>query len=145
MDAAIDDTDSAYAPSSLVIGPFRRAVTETYFDLDLAIDKVAGGTPVVMCLLTSPEFYDPDVSVITTWTGPIAGHAVVAIGLAIYDGPPIPGGPEPGARFLCLRNSWGADWGRAGHVLMSEVVARQCTQVALDIAPLDPDARSIRA
>jgi C1A family cysteine protease len=63
----------------------------------------------------------------------------VAIGLAIFEGEATPGGPDPGTRFLCIRNSWGEGWGKGGHALISETVARQSVQVAMRVAPLKED------
>jgi len=67
---------------------------------------------VAILSLTMPEsFYDPRPPWIIDSSGAIRGrHAVAAVGIGTYKG----------ARSVLIRNSWGDQWGDAGHAWLDE-------------------------
>jgi C1A family cysteine protease len=64
------------------------------------------------------------------------GHAIVAVGAAQLLSSEQVGTIQPGERLLCLRNSWGTNWGVNGHCLISEGALRECGLGIIGLQPI---------
>jgi len=77
-------------------------------EVSAIISQIKSGRPVILAIRLAPGFLDvqgPLYRVSPAGPG-FGGHAVLAIGLG-YD--------SSGDEFLLVRNSWGEEWGLAGH------------------------------
>jgi hypothetical protein len=104
----------AYGPPSKVL-VFRRDGEPRSDQLDDIIAMLDGGQASVVLMTISDAFYMPAAdgvvrSPATEGTDPTRRHAVVAVGHGEVDG----------ARAILVRNSWGLDWGLAGHAWLPE-------------------------
>jgi len=77
-----------------------------------AWQKVTSGTPVLIGMSISDAFLDPRAGGVESSEAvdPTRRHAVIAVAT----------GERSGARFLMVRNSWGAGWGLAGYAWIAE-------------------------
>jgi hypothetical protein len=107
-----EDLKLWYPPAS-ANPAFQRGSTFDQSSIDDVIKKVIGGAPTVLNMMLGERFFTPLRGVIEPGPGDAdAGyHAVVAVGL---------GARTDGARFVLVRNSWGAVWGINGHAWVHE-------------------------
>lgn len=126
-DPDLDETSVSYRLPSGVTGPFARAevraVPLTFDALD--VELKAGRWPVV-ALRVTPAFAAAAGGVVPSDGSGGGGHAVLAVGLAEYEGKAAVGSVKPGEHLVCVRNSWGNGWGVDGHALMTEAALAQC-------------------
>jgi hypothetical protein len=112
-------------PSSLPV--FRRAGEPRPGGIDEIIGQLNTGQPTLVLMMLSDAFYMPDpdgvvVAPASEAPDPLRRHAVVAVGH----------GAIAGKRAILVRNSWGADWGLAGHGWLPETyLAPRLTNLAL--------------
>ncbi|KAA0591992.1 hypothetical protein J2848_003817 [Azospirillum lipoferum] len=79
----------------------------------LICQYLAAGKPVVIAFAMSDAFYNPNEDGVVEAPdndAPAGHHAVVVVGCGNYKN----------RRYLLLRNSWSADWGKDGHAWVSE-------------------------
>lgn len=98
------------------VGPlFGRNGKKTSDSLIHIIDELEKGRPVIILLMLSRSFYNPNAQAVID---PISGeipeperrHAVIAVGHGTIDG----------QRAFLIRNSWGPRWGEAGYGWLTE-------------------------
>jgi hypothetical protein len=101
-----------WKPPTKVGTVFRRASKMLAGSFGGAWHKVTSGTPVLIGMSISDAFLDPQAGVVdsTEAVDPVRRHAVIAVAT----------GDRAGARFLMVRNSWGAGWGLAGYAWICE-------------------------
>ena len=122
LPAKLDD----YGPPSGVT-VFRRAGEPRVNTVDEIIAQLNNGKPTLVLMTLSDAFYLPNsegVVIAPPGEGPDPRrrHAVVAVGHGVI----------AGERAILVRNSWGADWGLAGHAWLAETYfAPRLTRVAL--------------
>ncbi len=120
------DDSMAYAPPSGVEpgdGWFRGELTSVELDLDVLRRFLAEGRVVVIGILLTSGFFDPDDGEIpepevdeSLW----GGHAVVVAGFA-----------DPGdSDQLIIQNSWGSDWGDGGYAFLPYSYFKRFTREA---------------
>lgn len=75
--------------------------------------KISAGTPVVLGVRMSYEFYQPiDGVVADSLNCPVGiGHAILAVGLGTH--------ASNGMEYFLVRNSWGSGWGNNGYAWLS--------------------------
>jgi C1A family cysteine protease len=116
-DGRRDDADSAsYQPpaAALAAHHFKAELGKGQAAPDLVKELLALGTPVVVGLRLTPQFYQPVGGHIMDPPDPptlLGGHAVVIVG---YENEPGSGDP-----YFIVRNSWGPRWGVEGHGYIS--------------------------
>jgi hypothetical protein len=136
FDKNSDDSSTSYGPGVEVVGPYARARSSVISGINGVKEALDEGLPVVLCLMTSPDFYAQDASVIASWEPPIAGHAVVAVGYGSARTEGIDESSIPGEqRFICIRNSWHDKWGAEGYALITELALSNSLRLAFTIAP----------
>lgn len=95
--------------------------------VDLIVETLDSGRPVLVLMMLSDAFYVPSpegvvIGLAGDGPDPLRRHAMVAVGHGIASG----------ERAILVRNSWGADWGLAGHAwLLETFLAPRLTRVAL--------------
>jgi Papain family cysteine protease len=101
-----------WKPPAKVGTVFRRASKILRGKFGRAWQKVNAGTPVLIGMSISNAFYYPKTGVVDSKEAvdSTRRHAVIAVAT----------GELAGARFLMVRNSWGAGWGLAGYAWIAE-------------------------
>jgi hypothetical protein len=91
---------------------FRRTGETIGGSFNEAWSLVAAGRPAVICMTLSDGFYLPLKGIVDSTEPPEVArrHAVIAVAA----------GKRDTFRFLLVRNSWGPEWGEAGHAWISE-------------------------
>lgn len=106
---------------------YRRSGEPRAGRVDEIISSLDAGEPALVVMMLSDAFYTPNAEGVviappTEGPDPSRRHAVVAVAH----------GSLGGERFVLLRNSWGLDWGLAGHAWLPEAyLAARLTRVAL--------------
>ncbi|MDR3636409.1 MAG: C1 family peptidase [Isosphaeraceae bacterium] len=102
----------SWKPPAKVGAVFRRASKTLAGKFGRAWQKVTAGAPVLVGMSISNSFYAPKAGVVdsTEAVDITRRHAVIAVAA----------GDQAGARFLMVRNSWGAGWGLAGYAWIAE-------------------------
>lgn len=109
------------------------------FELILAL--IDGGQPALILMMLSDAFYQPNADgVVSPAVGdppdPKRRHAVVAVAHGLL-------GEE---RAVLVRNSWGTDWGLAGHAWLTEsFLVPRLTRIAVLTEEVDVPARRAAA
>lgn len=122
LPAKLDD----YGPPTGVT-VYRRAGEPHLGGIDEIVNTLDANEPALAIMMLSDAFYMPEgdgVVVAPTGEGPdpLRRHAVVAVAHGLI-------GTE---RAILVRNSWGPDWGLAGHAWLPEsYLAPRLTHVAL--------------
>jgi len=138
-----DEGGAEYAPPDSVIGPFCLAEIEVgNLEVSAIISHLQVGRLPVVALRITDSFLAAKGGVVEVDGVGQDGHAILAVGAAQLSGSEPVGTIQPGDRLICVRNSWGKDWGVEGHCLMSESVLRAC---GLGIFALRPNASPIFA
>jgi C1A family cysteine protease len=125
LDALPTDSSGYGPPSNVTV--FRRDGEPRRECLDEIIARLDANKPVLVLMMLSDAFYLPNNEGVITAPAseqpdPLRRHAVVAVGY----------GQIGGARAILIRNSWGKDWGVAGHAWLPEAfIAPRLTRVAL--------------
>lgn len=122
LPAELDD----YKPPSDV-SVYRRAGESSTGGVDGIVKTLDVGEPALAIMMLSDAFYMPDVDgIVAAPAGegpdPLRRHALVAVahGLIATE------------RAILMRNSWGADWGLAGHAWVPETyLTPRLTHVSL--------------
>jgi hypothetical protein len=135
-DAGVNDMDPAYGPPAGVAGPHAtaRVVPGARFD-ELRTHLESGHWPVLLLRVTD-AFYAGTCLVLPDGPG-TAGHAVVVVGVAQVTDPRPPSSLTFGEFLVCVRNSWGQDWGAEGHALISQAALSECLMAIVIIQPDD--------
>jgi hypothetical protein len=102
----------AWKPPAKVGTVFHRASKVLKGKFGRAWQKVTAGTPVLIGMSISNAFYFPKAGVVDSAEAvdTTRRHAVIAVAA----------GEQAGARFLMVRNSWGAGWGLVGYAWIAE-------------------------
>jgi len=142
-DPSIDDTAATYQPPSTVTGPFSNADARSvnYHPHNLAAELHAGLIPVVAMRIT-PAFLLARGGVVHGNHRGSDGHAVTVVGVAQVERPL--GNLPAGELAVCVRNSWGATWGRNGYALVTETTWSACVMYALVVQPTKQSAMLAR-
>ena len=91
---------------------FRRASHSQRGDMRDVEQLIRSAQVPVFGITLSDGFFVPTPPLIIRSEGPLRGlHAVVGVGLGKYRD----------SRLVLIRNSWGTDWGDAGHAWLNEV------------------------
>jgi hypothetical protein len=99
---------STWTPPPSAASLFRRDNVPLAATVDDLFDRLDHDTPVLFTMSISPAFYLPDHHGVVAGNEPLMPnrvHALVAVGH----------GYRGSDRFILVRNSWGVDWGLAGH------------------------------
>jgi hypothetical protein len=133
-DPTIDDTAATYQPPCTVTGPFSTADTQlvSHDPHDLAAELHAGLIPVAAVRVT-PAFLRAVGGVVHGTDRGSDGHAVAVVGIARIEQPV--GNLSVGELLVCVRNSWGATWGRNGYALITETAWSASVMYALTVQP----------
>jgi Papain family cysteine protease len=129
-DPGINDSDPGYGPPTSASGPFHIAAIRL---VDVALDslttELTNGRLPVAGLRVTPAFLAARGGIIHGSETGTDGHAVTVVGVAEIT---LALGSLPaGERLLCVRNSWGPSWGRAGFALVTETAWAACSVLAL--------------
>lgn len=129
-DPSIDDTAASYQPPSTVTGPFSTADTRSvnHDPNSLAAEINAGSIPIAAVRVT-PTFLRAPGGVVYGQHRGSDGHAVTVVGVARIEQQL--GNLPAGELVVCVRNSWGATWGRNGYALITETAWSACVMYAL--------------
>lgn len=125
LDVLPADLDAYGPPAEVTV--FRRDSEPRFEQLDEIIAMLNLGKVTVVLMMISDAFYLPNAEgIVRAPSGerpdPTRRHAVVAVGHGEVDG----------VRAILVRNSWGPDWGFAGHGWLTEpFIAPRLTRVAL--------------
>jgi hypothetical protein len=132
-----DERSPAYSPSSSVIGPFRKADADIgVLDVSSIISILQSNRLPIVALRITDAFLGAKGGVVERDGAGQDGHAVVAVGAAHLIGTEQVGTVKPGERLICLRNSWGTNWGVNGHCLMPETAIRECGLGIIGLQPI---------
>lgn len=116
-----DDTDAGYAPPAQVVGPFaRRTTAHQRLDFDNLVDALRAGRWPILGLRVTDAFAAPGKGIVLPDGPGRAGHAVLLVGAARVTGDGLAPHLAEGDRLMCVRNSWGTQWGQDGHKLITE-------------------------
>lgn len=134
-DASLNEMDAPPTPPAAMTGPFVTAQLAAHDVSAVAIEEVLrqGFLPVVG-LRVSQEFRDAAGGVLLESTPGSDGHAVVAVAVARYDGPPTRL-LQHGDRLVAVRNSWSRRWGVDGHLLVGPLAWTTLVLAALLLEP----------
>ncbi|MFC5060744.1 C1 family peptidase [Actinomycetospora atypica] len=114
-----DESASTYTPPSSVVGPFQTATTRSATpSIDLVRDALLAGDIPIAGIRVTPAFHRATDGVIDGIEQGTDGHAICLVGVVEATRPV--GSISSGGRLVCVRNSWGPDWGASGHALMTE-------------------------
>lgn len=125
LDALPSKLDEYGPPSGVTV--YRRAGEPRDGNIDEIILTLDSGHTMLVLMMLSDAFYVPDgegivVAPADEGPDPLRRHAVVAVGH----------GTVANERAVLVRNSWGTDWGYAGHAWLPETfLAPRLTRVAL--------------
>jgi hypothetical protein len=139
LDALPSKLDDYGPPSGVTV--FRRAGEPRDGGVEVIVQTLDSGRPVLVLMMLSDAFYAPDgEGVVIGQAGdgpdPLRRHAVLAVGH----------GAAAGERAILVRNSWGADWGLAGHAWLPEsFLAPRLTRVALLTEEVHVPAQNLAA
>ena len=115
-----------WAPPTITSQFHKATMRPGAFGFEEVVMALNQNCPVVLGLVITDAFYRPNAQGIIHDQSPDAeraGHAVLAVGH---------GEIEVSLPALLVRNSWGAEWGVAGHGWLSRAyVERQLRQTAL--------------
>jgi hypothetical protein len=120
---------------------FRRAGEPHPHGVEEIAAHLDHGGPVLVLMMLSDAFYTPNadgvvVALAAEAPDPLRRHAVVAVGH----------GRIGASRVILVRNSWGADWGLAGHAWLPEAfLAPRLTRIALLKENIDVPATNLAA
>lgn len=90
---------------------FRRASQPKRADMHQVEMLIRSGQAPVLGITLSDGFFVPNPPWIISSDGPLRGlHAVLGVGVGKYGD----------SRLVLIRNSWGTDWGDAGHAWLNE-------------------------
>ncbi len=132
-----DDAHPGYGPPNTVVGPFSKVVIRlSTIDVDTWIADLTSGRLPVVALRVTDTFLAATGGIVVEDGPGIGGHAVTAVGVAQYTGPQDLGVVHPGDRLVCVRNSWGEQWGVDGYALMTETALAECGIGSLVVDPL---------
>lgn len=127
-----DDADPSYGPDSALIGPFaKRRAERSLFDMNEVVQELAQGRWAILCLRVTDAFAATGAGIVLADGHGRAGHAVLAVGALTVRGRGLEPALRDGDRLLCVRNSWGPDWGADGHKLISEAALNECAILSL--------------
>ncbi|MEM7778526.1 MAG: C1 family peptidase [Pseudomonadota bacterium] len=112
---ALPNDLSLYGPPTAVGTLFGRDGEQPKQDLDLIRGALDNKRPaIVLSTLTRQFFRPPNGGVVVhddqDQVFPAPRHAIIAVGYGNYLGQPV----------ILIRNSWGASWGLAGHIWLTE-------------------------
>jgi len=118
-----------------VTGPFVKAQLQAHDISATAIEEALRQRYLpIVGLRVSQEFRDAAGGVLLESAPGSDGHAVVAVAVAQYDGPPTRL-LQHGDRLVAVRNSWGPRWGVDGHVLVGPLAWTTLVMAALLLDP----------
>lgn len=110
-----DPDPASWAPPPGVTELFRRdSAALVSCSVNDVVATVGAGTPTLLVMTISDAFYSPGLDGIVARSelpDPSRVHAVLAVGHGSLD-------DDAGA--VLVRNSWGLDWGEAGHAWLHE-------------------------
>jgi hypothetical protein len=133
---ACDEGSPAYQPPASVTGPFQRASVQIVgIDVDSIVATINSGSVPVIAMRVTDAFLAASGGVVFPDGPGNDGHAVVAAGVAQYNGTQSIGSLQAGERLVCVRNSWSSSWGVDGYALLTESALAQCGLGAFTITP----------
>jgi hypothetical protein len=136
-----DDADPAYAPPSMLTGPFCKAVVRlSRVDVDTLIADLGSDRLPVVALRVTDALLAARGGVVGEDGPGSDGHAVAVVGVAQYLGTKDLGSVRPNDRLVCVRNSWGSGWGVDGYALMTEAALTACALGSFVIDPVQPSS-----
>lgn len=122
---------TAWKPPATATPLYRRGSDLDAPKVAAVIERLNDGAPVVLVLLLSERFYRPASGGLIT-PGPsdqdVDYHAVVAVGH---------GRTSAGEPCVLIRNSWGPDWGLAGHAWVTAPYLEPRLYHAIVMSPED--------
>jgi len=125
LDVVPADLNAYFPPQKVTV--FRRNGERRPEAIDEIIGHLQAKTPCLIVMMISDAFYVPNAegvieAVPSEDPDPTRRHAVVAVGH----------GHVNGVRAVLIRNSWGLDWGIAGHAWLPEpFIEPRLTRIAL--------------
>lgn len=116
-----------WMPPPILSPLYKTVMASSTLSFDGVVTAVHGGTPVVLGLVITDAFYQPDAAgriLIRTPDIERGGHAVLAVGYGVDS--------IGGEASLLIRNSWGPGWGQGGYAWLPRAyVNRQLHETAL--------------
>ena len=137
----LPDDLSLYQPPGSVGDLFGREAEQPCEDVDRLCAAVDAQTPAIVLTKLTRRFFQPPPEGLVdhderAQVFPAPRHAVVAVGHGTADG----------QRAVLIRNSWGASWGRGGHIWLTEpYLARHMYGLAMLQEACDAPHRAVAA
>jgi hypothetical protein len=107
-------------PSKLKV--YRRHSEEASTTHTAVVSVLKSGRPAVLGVELCSSFFEPKLPWVISATGATHGlHAVLGVGVGLFRT----------GRVILIRNSWGVDWGYAGHAWLDETFLDRHLRAAL--------------
>ena len=134
-DRTIDESQLSPIPPSPIPGPFDRLLATATVSPDpvALVGRLRTGRPTVIGMRTTRGFQRLGRSVLTEPGTHLGAHAVLLVGAARYDGPPV-GGLATDDLLMCIQNSWGATWGAGGYGLIGPRAWADAVLIGVELA-----------
>lgn len=131
-------SSAAYTPPTTVVGPFHKAtVRQVNPEPRRLIEHLENGLLPVAVITVTPEWLKAPGGFVDGTAQGSGGHAVTVVGIARTR---VVVSNIPADHYLvCVRNSWGPQWGLGGYALITQRAWRATTSSVIVVEPAVTD------